>query len=1244
MKKKLLFIALIVLVNLSFGQNQYISFQTGVTSEQGQNTLPTRAVSVDKAVGVDIEFAFTGASVSQTHVNGTQYNYLHIEGMHKMGMVGAPALPAKNEIIAMPNGAKPVVKIVRADYKDFEGFNIHPALKPARDTEGAPAPEFELNEEIYSADEFFPSQIVEIVNVGKNRGVGLAFAEIRPVQFNPVTQTLRVYSNIQFEVVFEGGAKSFDGIAAENTAHFTNLLKRRVLNSDVIPNGLTGKPNEKNDEAKNYIIITHAEYVEQAQELANWKRQLGYSVEVVAQSSWTAEEVKTAISSRYHNWTPKPDYFVIVGDHSGNFAVPGELHTIDGDSFATDLYYACMDGASDWHPDMARGRISVSNAEEASVVMNKIINYEKNPPTQASFYENGLACAQFQDKANDDDTPDGYAARRFCHTSEEIRDYIIGSQGYTVDRVYYTEPGNTPTNYNNGYYSHGQAIPDELLRSNGFEWDGGASSITSAINAGKFYVFHRDHGYVGGSGWAHPYYTTTSMESLSNGENLPIVFSMNCHTGEFQLNNCFAEKFVRMENKGAVGVVAAAYYSLSGYNDALAVGLIDAIWADPGLYPVMGSAGSGSNYTIGAENSIYTMGDVLNQGLFAMEQNISWYSSRQYEYELFHWFGDPAMRIWTSNPNNNIISANHESTISCDGTTFNISGSVPEATATLVFNGKLIGKALVDQSGNAAIEYVIHEVGSEVSVTISKHNHKPYTEVLAVSGACSFPPQVITNNPTNIGESAAYFKATVVSDGAAAITGSGFVFNSTGNPEIAGVGVIQLQTSPTVETGDFNIYFNGLAHSTKYYVRAYATNENGTAYGKTVAFATLCGVISELPFIADFAEEEPICWDNIDNATNGNVWQFNNPGERNFQSATASNGFAILDSHNYGNGKSQNADLISPALNFTNYDSVYLKFEHAYKSHSNSSATLSYSIDGGSTYTEIQTWSGADEGTLSAPAIFSEDLTAQLAGQNNVRVKWNYTGSWAYYWAIDDIVVTESSWRANTASFKVTGQPDGEDLENAVVNINNLSIYTDANGLAAIDLMDGSYTYMVAKEGYATKWGILEVVGQAVQKSIELKKYYTVMFTVLLEGAQVENAQIEIGDFPVITTDAQGAATIELLNGAYPFTCTYEHYDALVGEINVNNEDFTKVLSLLGIDDYQTSQVKIYPNPNSGAFTVDLPGTFTVSVISELGTLMYSNTHSKHQPIELNDVANGLYLIKIQTQNKIFVTQMVIAK
>ncbi|MBE9512340.1 MAG: hypothetical protein IMY71_15820, partial [Bacteroidetes bacterium] len=799
----LLLISILILSPLNiYSQNTYLSFKEGTKEKvEGIETMPIRTYQSLKSNNVEIGYNFTGAYVAETVVEKTTYNFLHIKGFAKMSQVGAPALPAHNDIIAMPRGATGKIVILEANYYEYEGFMIHPTLEPARDTEGVPGPEFQKDDTIYTKDEFFPKNIVEIVNVGLSRGTGLATTQIRPVQFNPVTGKIRVYPSIKYRLKTIGGEKSFDYISKENTLHYTNLLKRNVINSESIPDGISDKKksNRNNTEAagaNNYIIITHDEYLVAANDLANWKCQLGYKVEIVSKSSWTAAQVKTEIHNRYDTWTPKPDYFVIIGDHTGSYAVPGEIHQDPkyGDDFVTDLYVACMDRGSDHVPDMAHGRISVSSSAEATVIVNKIINYEKTPTTNTDYYNNILNCAQYQD-VESTEAADGYAARRFCHTSEDIRDYIQDEHGYTSERVYFTSTiwDVTDLHYNNGYYSDGQLLPAEL-RSPSFNWDGGNSNITSAIDAGKFMVFHRNHGYIGGSGWAHPNYTTTSMTSLANGDKLPVIFSMNCHTGEFQLDNCFAEKFLRMENKGAVGVVGAAYYSYSGFNDALSEGMIDAIWSDPGIYPDFGTAGNGGSYTIGAGNDIYTMGDVLNQGLYAMVQN---YGDNTYTYELFHYFGDPAMKIWTANPNDNTITATHDATIDCAGSSFLVTGSTAGATTTLVFNKELIAETTLDGSGDGILTYSITNPGSTVTLTISKYNHKPYTADLTVTGTCSFPPAVETDVATSVTTSSATLNGEITNDYGFTVTESGFVYSTSPEPVIGGGGVTQIQTSPT---------------------------------------------------------------------------------------------------------------------------------------------------------------------------------------------------------------------------------------------------------------------------------------------------------------------------------------------------------------------------------------------------------------------------------------------------------------
>ncbi|MEE4258029.1 MAG: C25 family cysteine peptidase, partial [Bacteroidales bacterium] len=812
----------------TYGQesNPYLSFEQGILQvTDQQSTLPERSTLNGGNKYFSITFNFSGATIASQEVNGEIYDFLNIEGLSKMGQVGAPALPARTEVIAIPPGTNGKIVVTNASYNEYEGFKIHPVLEPARDTEGAPEPKFWIDEKIYGTNAFFPEKVVEITSIALMRGTQLAHTTIRPVQYNPVTGKIRVYTQIDFKIEYEGNG-DFDRIADKNSLHFTNLMKRNVINSDNIPDGTDTRSGGNKDVGDmSYIIITHSQYLDAANTLANWKRQLGYGVEVVSQSSWTYTQVENAIQTRYNSWSPRPDYFVIIGDHTGSYAVPGEVINTpysppDDGPFATDLYFACMDGSTDWHPDIAHGRISVSSLAEANVIVNKIIDYEKTPPTTSSFYDNVLNCAQYQDDDNN-----GYADRRFCHTSENIRDYLQNNHGYTSERIYYTSSTYSVSSlrYNNGYYSNGQLLPS-ALRTTSFDWSGGSSDITNAIDAGKFMVFHRDHGYVGGSGWAHPYYTTSTMTALSNGALQPIVFSMNCHTGEYQLDNCFAEKLMRMENKGAVGVVGATYFSLSGWNDALSIGMIDAIWATPGVYAVFGSGGTGASYMIGDGNEIYTMGDVVNQGLYAMEQNWGGSSTYdKYEYELFMYFGDPAMKIWTENPNSNLISATHSSTIDCELSSFSITGSAANAVATLVFNNEIIGSTTLNASGAGTITYSIPSPGSTVTLTISKTNHKPYIASLIIVGSCN-PPAMQTDPATSIGQTTATLNGEILSPNGT-VTESGFVYSTSSDPVIGGAGVTQVQTSPLVTNGTFSEPVSGLSLGTTYYVKAYAISD-----------------------------------------------------------------------------------------------------------------------------------------------------------------------------------------------------------------------------------------------------------------------------------------------------------------------------------------------------------------------------------------------------------------------------------
>ena len=99
-------------------------------------------------------------------------------------------------------------------------------------------------------------------------------------------------------------------------------------------------------------------------------------------------------------------------------------------------------------------------------------------------------------------------------------------------------------------------------------------------------------------------------------------------------------------------------------------------------------------------------------------------------------------------------------------------------------------------------------------------------------------PSVSTTLASNITQTTATCGGDIMSDGGANITSRGVCWATTPNPTIT-----NNKTSDGNGTGQFISNLTGLAPNTTFYVRAYATNSVGTAYGnqeslKTISFAT----------------------------------------------------------------------------------------------------------------------------------------------------------------------------------------------------------------------------------------------------------------------------------------------------------------------------------------------------------------------------------------------------------------------
>jgi hypothetical protein len=99
-------------------------------------------------------------------------------------------------------------------------------------------------------------------------------------------------------------------------------------------------------------------------------------------------------------------------------------------------------------------------------------------------------------------------------------------------------------------------------------------------------------------------------------------------------------------------------------------------------------------------------------------------------------------------------------------------------------------------------------------------------------------PVLTTTNVTSITETTAASGGNVTSSGGTAVIASGVCWSTAANPTLS-----DSKTIDGTGTGVFSSEITGLTGNTLYYVRAYATNSSGTAYGDQRSFTTQPPVI-----------------------------------------------------------------------------------------------------------------------------------------------------------------------------------------------------------------------------------------------------------------------------------------------------------------------------------------------------------------------------------------------------------------
>ena len=556
-------------------------------SGPAQSTLSL--LSAD-ANAIDLRADLPGCMAKDVKAESQVYTRLYGAGYGFGTEVGLPDLPVLRRDVETPFSAEVKLEVVKVTYTDHTladlGLHpIYPLQPPVPKLPGAQEePPFKIDQEFYAHGSLYPSAPVALGESYVVRGHRVLPVAVWPVAYDPSAGTVRLYREVTFRLRLIGSDVARTRALAKRYASpaFESQLAGRTLNYN------QGRPPATFDSKAQmgYLVITADAYHDAMQPFVNLQESRGFDVTITKLSdipATTNTQIKTYIQNAYDTWPIPPSYVLLVGDTD---TVPGWDSVSAGE--VTDLYYGCMDGSDDWHPDIGRGRFPVRSAAQTTIMVDKYLAYADLTGQEAWLKK-----------------------AAFIATCDE---YTIAEGTHNHVITTYTEP----EGYTGIFPNNPQPGGDRLYC---ITHSATASNIQTSLNDGRWVVIYSGHG--GHTGWEMNY-GASDVRTLTNSGLFPFVASHACVTGDFAMFEVFGETWVLQEDAGALAFWGSSDTSYWDEDDVLERAMFDSLFAEAKTRAV-----------------VATMTD---DGLAAVE---SAYPGRaRYYWETYNVLGDPSVKMF----------------------------------------------------------------------------------------------------------------------------------------------------------------------------------------------------------------------------------------------------------------------------------------------------------------------------------------------------------------------------------------------------------------------------------------------------------------------------------------------------------------------------------------------------------------------------------------------------------------------
>jgi hypothetical protein len=209
-------------------------------------------------------------------------------------------------------------------------------------------------------------------------------------------------------------------------------------------------------------------------------------------------------------------------------------------------------------------------------------------------------------------------------------------------------------------------------------------------------------------------------------------------------------------------------------------------------------------------------------------------------------------------------------------------------------------------------------------------------------------------------------------------------------------------------------------------------------------------------------------------------------------------------------------------------------------------------------------------------------------------------------------------------------------VEDATVTLFNKEATTDAAGVAVIETVykGGPYDYSVAKSGYKTVTGTINVSGAATV-AIDFESAYTVTFNVTDGADPIEGATVHF-EGEAVDTDTDGVAEFtEVEPGVKPYIVMKDGYNDKTGTLEIVDANITKNIVLdiaTGINELAKQGITIYPNPTHGVFYInnETNEEMQLMIMDVAGRLVVNKTlYNSINTIDISEQSSGIYIIQL---------------